>query len=264
MSEELKQILETLSITKAKPPKGVFKEPNSVDKWYGKDNPKNCTLESDQTGKDLYTNHIAQSDKSSLDFKYHWNSLGFRGPEPDYDAKNKILVLGGSLSLGTGVALEDSFPDILAKELDANYINLSGADALAELIDPILRFKNYNPNYVVISDTRFVNTFTWALLDIYNSRATESMPAYQKLFKQTDTHTLKMFDYFLKGLFPNATLIMAACERREWKRLPKFDNLVSVPFEKELVVDLARDNMHPGPQSHKNFANKIIAQLRDL
>ena len=67
-------------------------------------------------------------------------------------------------------------------------------------------------------------------------------------------------------MFPNAKLILAYCERRAWKSIvPEFDNIQKIPLEaKETVVDLARDGNHPGPESHKLMASKILKGIENV
>ena len=254
--------LESLAITKNKPVKKIFKEPNTEDLWCGKDTLENSVPQIGKPAKDLFTAHMLQYEQEPKDVRYKWNSLGLRGPEPNYNADKKMLVAGGSLSLGTGVHVEESFPHVLADMLEADYINISDADAITDLIDPLKQFKDYNPDYVLLSDTRFVQSYSWALVDIYRQKQTENMPAYRSIFLESDIHALKLFDYYLKGLFPNAKLILAYTERRAWKSIvPEFSNIIPVPLSKTLIADLSRDNCHPGPKTHYNFAKEIYTSI---
>ena len=88
----------------------------------------------------------------------------------------------------------------------------------------------------------------------------------KKYFTQSDIECFHLFDYFLKGVFPNAKLILAYCERRAWKSIvPELDNIKKIPFvAKETVVDLARDGFHPGVLSHKIMADKIIKGIKNV
>ena len=97
-------------------------------------------------------------------------------------------------------------------------------------------------------------------------RKLEAQDGYVKYFKQADIDCLKLFDYFLKGLFPNAKLILAYCQRRSWKTsVPNLDNIKKISFAaKETVVDLARDGFHPGPESHKIMADKILQGIENV
>lgn len=246
--------------------KQMFNEPCTIDLWNGKDNEENSKPWVGGRGRDLFTAHIAQKDAVNKHVEYRWNSLGLRGPEPNYDADVKIIFAGGSLCLGTGVNVEESFPYLVAEKLNASYINFSSADSLTDIIDPLIEFKNFNPDYVVLNDTRFFQNYGWALREIYKIRKLEQEEGYKKHFTDSDVDCLKLFDFFLKGLFPNSRLILAYCERRAWKSIvPSLHNISKVPFEaKETVVDLARDGFHPGVESHKIMAEMILEGIKNV
>jgi hypothetical protein len=247
-----------LNLTNLKNPKRLFKEPNFINKFYEKD--KEGEFIKDAEGSDIFTNHLTQTtDWNLIDVSYKWNSLGLRGPEPDYLKFNRILFAGGSLCLGTGVPVEHSFPFIVSKILDASYINVSDVDTMSDLIEPLKQFTDFDPQYVIINDTRFIQMYGWALIDIYKSRSIENNELYKKVFVDCDRNFLLMFETYLKDLFPNATLILAHCVRRAFKiQMPPFRYFKVVRLEKDEVVDLARDNAHPGIMSHEAFARKIV------
>ena len=246
--------------------KKVFNTPNTVDLWHGKDDVARSKPWVGGRGRDIFTAHITQTDNIRQDIRYAWNSIGLRGPNPDYNAKTKILFGGGSLSLGSGVNVEESFPYIISQKLNASYINLSAADCFTDLAELLIEYKSFEPTYVILNDTRFIQNYGWGLREMYKIRKLEAEPGYKKYFTQSDVDCLKLFDYFLKGLFPNAKLILAYCERRAWKSIvPEFDNIQKIPLEaKETVVDLARDGNHPGPESHKLMASKILKGIENV
>lgn len=250
-----------LNSIEVKSPKTLFKTPNTTDLFYGKDQPD--AFRKGASGTDIFTSGISQTiDWDKKQVEYHWNSLGLRGPEPDYSADNKILFAGGSFSIGTGVPVEDSFPYVLAKKLNASYINLSDADTLSDLIDPLKKFADFNPNTVVISDTRFIQLYGWVLIDIFKVRNIEGNNLYKQVFLECDRNFLLMFESYLKNLFPNATLVLAYCARRAFKMpMPVFEHFKIVKMDRTEMIDLARDNAHPGIETHKAFANKIYTSI---
>tara|TARA_B100001057_G_scaffold151746_2_gene151751 strand:- start:2454 stop:3251 length:798 start_codon:yes stop_codon:yes gene_type:complete len=246
--------------------KQIFNEPHTIDLWNGKDTEENSKPWVGGRGRDLFTAHVAQKEAVKKHIEYRWNSLGLRGPEPNYKANKKIIFGGGSLCLGNGVNVEESFPHIVATSLNASYMNLSPADTLTDLIDPLIEFKNFEPDYIILNDTRFFQNYGWALRQIYKMKKLEQDEGYKKHFTNSDIDCLKLFDYFLKGLFPNAKFILAYCERRAWKSIiPNLNNIYKVPFEaKETVVDLARDGFHPGVESHKIMAEMILKGINNV
>jgi hypothetical protein len=253
-------ILESFDIKK---PKHIFKTPNTIDKFYGKDQLDKFKF--GEVGLDVFTSHVTQDvEWNNINFDYSWNSLGLRGSEPNYNCNKKILFAGGSLCVGTGVPVEHSFPDILSNMLNASYINLSDADNISDFIEPIKQFKSFNPDYVVINDTRFIQLYGWALIDLYKIRDVENNALYKNVFLECDKNFLLMFEAYLKNLFPTSQLILAHCVRRAFKiNMSNFEHFKIVRLEREEVVDLARDNTHPGMRTHRVFAEKIYKAILD-
>jgi hypothetical protein len=146
--------------------------------------------------------------------------------------------------------------------LDASYINLSDVDTLSDLINPLKQFKNFNPDIIVINDTRFIQLYGWALIDIYKVKRVEHKDVYKNIFQECDINFLLLFETYLKTLFPNAKIVLAYCVRRAFNiEMPSFDYMKIVKLEKSDVVDIARDNAHPGIESHKRFAEKIYTAI---
>ena len=90
------------------------------------------------SGRDIFTNLPTQDyDWRGNNFTYDWNSFGWRGPEPDFYAKKKMLFAGGSMTLGTGVPVENSCVYLTAKQMGYDYMNMSDYDCLTELVEPL-------------------------------------------------------------------------------------------------------------------------------
>ena len=239
-----------------KEPKSVQKTPNTEQDSYGKDSQD---IKMGVAGDDPFTKHIIQDvDWTDIPISYKWNSFGLRGPEPDLTADTRILFAGGSTTLGVGVPVENTYPYIVANKLNASYVNLSDVDSLEELVDLLPHAKQFEPHIVVISDTRFVQYYAWALSDIYRSKEIERKASYKNIFKKSDERYIKTFDGYIKSLFPESKIIFARCVRRAFLNIPELHHMQDVRFEKEHVVDLARDNKHPGPKSHELFAEEIL------
>jgi hypothetical protein len=247
-----------------KPKSSIFKEPNTVSDYYGKDIPGAFKL--NELGTDRFTLHVQQTtDWDKIDVKYHWNSLGLRGPEPDYASDTRILFAGGSLCIGVGLPLEHTFPYVVSQLMNASYINLSDVDCLTDLIPLMKQFKSFNPTHVIVSDTRFIQPYGFAINALSRNHLTkiyEKNNEYSELFLSCDSSALTMFDLSLKTLFPNARLILAKGQRRLFNHaIPEFDYLEVVSMEKTDAVDLARDNAHPGIITTRTFAERIVNHI---
>lgn len=242
-----------------KTPKDIQKEPNTEQDYYGKDNKD---IKMGVSGDDPFTKHVIQDvDWNKIPVSYKWNSFGLRGPEPDTTADTRILFAGGSTTLGVGVPVENTYPYIVADRLNASYVNLSDVDSLEELVDLLPHTQKFNPHIVIISDTRFIQFYGWALADIYRSKQVERKASYKHIFKKSDERYIKTFDGYIKNMFPESKIILARCVRRAFASIPQLNNMQDVQFKKTHVVDLARDNKHPGPKSHELFAEEILKCL---
>lgn len=87
------------------------------------------------------------------------NSQGFRGPEPSSDpARQRVIVLGDSITFGNNLALEETFPFQLQQQLSSRGRNLEvlnfgvhGYDTLQEVSSLELRGLGYHPDLVVVA-----------------------------------------------------------------------------------------------------------------
>jgi hypothetical protein len=232
--------------------------------WYGKDQ-----QEKDKT-PEVMTLHLEQSrDWTDVDISYAWNSLGYRGPEPDYTANKKILLAGGSMLMGVGLPIEETLPVVLAKHFNADYLNLSDYDSLTEITEPLEQLGvDYDPDYVIIGDTRFVVENNWLMAFIKQKLKLhgvdirkEDLQFFQQAFDNTNRSVLKVYNGFIRNLFPKAKVLFLIAPRKNFNFDTGFENQLTI--SKDYMVDLSRDNAHPGPNSIKAIAKEIIRRLED-
>jgi hypothetical protein len=87
--------------------------------------------------------------KQNYHVDYKYNSYGYRCDEFN---NQKIMFLGCSNTYGLGSHVENTWPDILSKKLNMDYINLGtpGDSAQAQIIKAFQFFKEfYNPEYII-------------------------------------------------------------------------------------------------------------------
>jgi hypothetical protein len=72
-----------------------------------------------------------------------------------------------------------------------------------------------------------------------------------------------MFELALKQTFPNSKyFILQPNERRKhWFYDYEPKDIKSIYYTQEEMIDLARDQTHPGPKTHKYLTEKIINEL---
>lgn len=257
----------------------LFKKPFTVLNTYGKDN---GSIRYNDSGKDPICTHLIQTfNYEGVNIEYKFNEFGLRGPSLKNKNK-KILFAGGSFCFGTGVNVEQTFPYIISEQLDADYLNLSDVDSLSELI-PILKDikEKFKPDYFVLSDTRFITEIGWLRLYILDRfpKQNEQKLGWeaiadntilsngdirrfaQHLFEKTDDDTLLMFEAFCKDLF-DIPMIFVYFNRKSFaNKTIDFKYFKQIKLEAKDVVDISRDNNHPGPLTHKMVADKILKLL---
>lgn len=100
-------------------------------------------------------------EKSHIQPEYSYsikaNSYGFRGKEPNFKAKIRVLILGDSNGMGQGVGegenlceLSQSYFDKQGLDLDIFNTSLSGYAAINELKILERWINDYNPNLVIL------------------------------------------------------------------------------------------------------------------
>lgn len=218
-------------------------------------------------GNDTFTSHLKQTyDYTDVQIEYRFNSYRTRGPEPVNNSKTKILVAGGSFAIGTGVNYSDTFASIVAETLNADHFNLSEYDSLYELIDPLQDIKDaFEPDYVIIQDTRFISEMGWIMKEVLSNSDKEKRQFFWEIFDKTNVLELTTMDAWLNQTFPDAKIIWLVPEqrRKHFKNLPDFKYSEKLEYNKSHMVDLARDNVHPGPKSHVNIADIIIKFINE-
>jgi hypothetical protein len=229
--------------------------------WYGKDQQEKDTT------PEVMTMHLTQTRSwDDADISYTWNSMGYRGPEPNKHAERKILLAGGSMLLGVGLPQELTLAERLAKHYDADYLNISDYDSLTELTEPLQTLGvDYDPDYVIIGDTRFVVENNWLMAHIKLERkrgmeiSSEALRFFQESFNRTNKDILSIFSKFVASLFPRSKIVFLIAPRKNFKFETGLLNQVTIT--PEMMVDLSRDDIHPGPDTINLIADAIIRKL---
>ena len=68
-----------------------------------------------------------------------------------------IIFAGSSLTMGTGVPYEKTYPHLVSEKLNLKHINISDFDTLLDMADSLLDFKHLTPKYVILSDCWAIN-----------------------------------------------------------------------------------------------------------
>jgi hypothetical protein len=230
--------------------KKTFKTPGLVLEWYGKDQPEGG-------GVDPLTAHL-KPNKVWDKIEYRFNSLGLRGPEPDYNAKHRILSAGGSLAIGVGVKEEETYVSRLSKKIpNSSYINLSDYDTFTDMYDDLKEYINkFKPTIIILGDTRFVDEygFTWRKLYHEKKFDKDFILKIRKVLHNRNRKTVELMLYYIKNEF-NVPTFFVYGKRKDFN-FEIDDSIIINP------LDLGRDGRHLGPDSHEYIADKIYNELQ--
>lgn len=228
-------------------------KPNSVSQW----------LEIGDT-RERYENNLKnryvdlyKDDLIDQEITYTFNLDGFRCN--NFKTSSNAMFLGCSTTIGNGLKLEDTYPEIIAKDLNLNCCNL-GIDGASN--DTVFRlfyayFQKLNPDVVVV-----LSPFMERLEFITNNapiilRPTQLGKTTDKIdsrFKSFYTTIITEDDNFILNREKNMQAIRSFC-------LTKGKKLVVLNREDIEHIDNARDLIHPGRQSHKLIAKKVLDTL---
>ena len=244
-------------------------QPNTETLGHAQDQPENAEM--NVNGKHRHTRHLIQNyDWSNIPFTYKWNSLGLRGPEPNFNASRKLMVVGNSMSLGQGVPLESSYAYMLSQDLNMDYVNLSEYFVLSDSMDRLEELKEYKPNIMLIATGRFFTgldmmvNYSMLQLDNFNDEAIKNNA--ESVIKSTNGTLLRMFELAIQQLYPHTKIFWITNHidtnrprdpfsgNDVWKNIQ--NPIIEIKPRKD-YIDLGRDNLHPGIKSHILFKEKI-------
>jgi hypothetical protein len=198
-------------------------------------------------------------------FTYKHNSHGFRCEE--FDDSPSIVTLGCSHAYGTGLPLETTWSQILAKKLDLTCFNLgvpaSANDTMFRLASIYL--EKIKPKLVVLWD---IDPARFEV--ILDDRSYTFLPNKNHTFSPKDsnyTEMTKVHSWYNLWIAhddnpelnkrKNIAGIQTICTQlgiKFWCKQHNPGDILSMP-------GLARDLMHPGIETNANIANYIAERL---
>jgi len=188
---------------------------------------------------------------NSENVKYKFNDYGFRCD--NFKTNNNIVFLGCSLTLGTGINLENTFSQTIADKLKLNNCNLALAGGSNDSMFRIAYhwLPQLNPDVVVC----FAPTKERSEFFIDNRH--ENLMATHTKNNSWYMNYLKEDNNFKVNYQKNKMAIEHLCAQVNAKLL----FLHVEDWEFDYRNDLARDLMHPGVNSHGLIANEMLKYL---
>jgi hypothetical protein len=250
------------------PPTGY--PPNECCAWWHGDNLAGYR---ERGGHPVYGEH---------DITYQFNALGYRCPDFDVTADIRVIAIGCSYVLGTGLAQPHLFHERFAERLRCATTrsvvlwNLgwagAGNDYIARLL--LLAVPRLDPHLVLINFTHLVRRDYVSVQNRYINYNPRYVPA--------DDITKDIFGHFAAlcspyddqlNFFRNYKTIELTLTGRCWLYSmirPADAGAVAAHMDQRRLVgqlklvDRARDGGHPGPESHRIVAELYWQKLLEL
>lgn len=225
--------------------------------WWGEDN-----LERFQKLQSVPKNKKLLEDNGWIDteINYNFNSLGFRGHDPNKDKKH-FCVFGDSVTFGAAIRYEQTYGYLLEQELGVycyNFGHCGGSDSTSLRL-ALTHLPGLNPEFVVYQTT-FEHRFEW--ID-ENMRAT----TYGVHAAGGSSDTVASGDLYRQWLAcdlnrellhnKNLTAMRYLCEK---SNIPLIEVDINDFFKPP--SDFGRDLLHPGAVSNQTQCDLILDKLK--
>ena len=194
---------------------------------------------------------------------YKYNEYGFR-TEPFHDKGNSIIFLGCSYTVGIGVRYEKTMPYIVSRKLNLDCINLGVHGGTN---DTSFRLANYwieklKPSIVVFQPTEH------SRFETYNGSSKDGYPVQCVVNHAPPNKCITDFYYYYLRFDENIKLnydknrlaIEAIANKNRIKFIQTHDVELLKGWPKD---DLGRDLKHPGVQSHRAMAKRVINKINE-
>lgn len=182
----------------------------------------------------------------------------------DIDLDNYVIFAGTSHTRGVGVDVQESYPYLVSKYFNYDYVNLSISATGTDVIEHNLLvwsylYKDTPPKYVFVE---------WPPEERYVAK----YPGYDNYIpvgNWSDDENVKQLLVTGKKIFDNKLIMLYNLCRAIFK-CPVIDvryaSLVSEHVDNTNMIwiqrlDRGTDNQHPGPESHKDVSKKIIEHI---
>lgn len=185
---------------------------------------------------------------------YHFNKYGFRGE--DFKTDNNICFVGCSITLGSGLNMEDTFSQIVANRLGMNNCNLAKGGGS---MDTMFRIAYHwlpmlKPKITVMVATGNTRSEYY---DSETQRHEALLPSMTKRNAWYMNYLCDKNNYevnFAKNKYALHHLCKQINTNIIWlEHGPDFGN----------KVDLAKDLLHPGKESNRLMAEKVLQCIKE-
>lgn len=185
---------------------------------------------------------------------YQFNSQGFRGAE--FVSPTDVVCFGCSYTMGTGVHVENAWPNQLANMTGMTVINLGHAGSSN---DTAFRFARH---YLPQLRPRWA---VWLQTDMHRLELLDESINTSLNILATDTKNPCADDRFIKTWFSSAVNQQLNLEKNTMAFQYLCDSLqikhLVMPRTSMMSDKCGRDLSHPGPDVHQQLAKHVFEQL---
>lgn len=218
----------------------------------------------------------------TLNIDYTRNKIGHRSKDFSKVDRNYLLFIGCSLTEGIGIPIENAYPSVVAKHFKIDHYNMGlggvGPDVIYHNLHQLIKLEVKKPKFVFIQ---------WPEPVRYSHLANDKS---DRILNYLETKLPKV-DIVIQGSWglPEEELLVREEEaEREFPEIVfqvrqllndagyKFIDYqpfkgvhfgrkykVELSFNGRVaIVDQARDILHPGIETHKNFARLLINKIQ--
>lgn len=194
---------------------------------------------------------------------YESNDLGFRSvySQPPNNNSNYGIAVGSSNTWGSGIHIEDRFDTLVTNEIDVPIINIGWPGASANYIKEQLLYFLLNienkPQFIIIEWPPLTRLTFWDIggYEIINVHATGiRQEIFEKILDLNET--IYYGEAVTSFFITHSILKHFSIPVFEWSVTP--DSAEAFDIDEQLIIDYARDGVHPGPKTNLEVKNKFI------
>jgi hypothetical protein len=222
--------------------------------------------------------HAKEIDAQKYPWVYRINKYGYRGNNWNFD-KNAIAFFGCSITFGIGVEVD--IASKIEELLNINSINLGqpGASAI-NVLKTFINFIKYHPVDTAIITLPAIDRIYYPS---YHERASrwsysnfiphwispeqEEIHTYAYKFFNTDTNAAYLYDYIemakLTAKMSDTKIIWSSWDENTKYFLKSVVDPTTMIHVGNLILDKARDDLHPGPMFVQDWASNIVRKLKE-
>lgn len=211
------------------------------------------------------------------EFEYTLNSYGLRYTEPT--TRNILLASGCSITFGQGIDQKHIYAEIVSKSLGLDCVNvaLPGTGPDIQIANAMWALKKYKPKvflyYMSDTERKFLATESGyqTINPNWDSDILTSSIEKKIWVAMSQKHEWSRYLQLAWSMYP----LVEYCKDNDitflwqcWAGVPD-SHLRTFEWLKDTTqlgnikgLDKARDNMHPGIESHKDFANRILDVIK--